>query len=53
MDNREIAKDMTVALIHEMTFKPKEGDDQVASKWVAQSYKIIHNAVANPQLDEE
>ena len=53
MDNREIAKEIIVALLNRVAIPGKADDEQYASKWAAKSYKIIHDAVCNPEVDKE
>ena len=47
------AKEITVALIAVSSIQGKAEDEQYVSKWVAQSYKIIYDAVHHPEIDKK
>ncbi len=47
MQPKEIAKDILVALISRVRV-PGGGDPQGVTKWVAEAYRIIYEAVLHP-----
>jgi len=52
MSATEQAKEITIALISKVSVPGKQNDEQYPSKWVAQAYKIILDAVLHPELEK-
>ena len=52
MTDREMAKDILIALINKITL-PSTQDEQHPSKWVAEAFKIVYQGIRSsyPPVD--
>ena len=52
MDAKEAATQITTTILNKISV-PSNDDPHYISKWAAKCYKIVFNAVLNPELEKE